>query len=75
MLGKISYYIFMTYIRPNPDRNTSKRQPPWAYATVHEFKSNIARYIRALEDGRYQGVIVKRYDKPVGAFLPFSREE
>ncbi len=43
--------------------------PEYHTTTIHEFKSNIARYIRALEAGRYRGIIVKRYHEPVGAFI------
>ena len=41
-------------------------------ASIHEFKSNISAYIRALEAGRYKAVIVKRYEEPVGLFIPYK---
>jgi len=44
-------------------------KPRYEYATIHQFKSNIARYLRALEAQRYDAVIVKRRDEPVGMFL------
>ena len=41
----------------------------YIYATIHDFKTNISRYIRLLDSGRYRAVVVKRYNKPVGMFL------
>ena len=38
------------------------------YATIHDFKTNISRYIRLLEAGSYKGVIVNRYNKPIAVF-------
>ena len=38
--------------------------------TMHDFKSNIAKYIRILDQGRFEGVVVKRYNEPVGLFVP-----
>jgi hypothetical protein len=38
--------------------------------TTHVFKSNIARYIRMCERGEIKGVILKRYDERVGAYIP-----
>jgi len=37
----------------------------YLYTTIHEFKSNISRYIRMLEAGTYRAMIVKRNKKPV----------
>lgn len=48
---------------------------PYIYTTMHEFKSNIAKYVRILENPEYRGVIVKRYNKPVGVFIPMERPE
>ncbi len=45
----------------------------YIYATIHEFKSNISRYIKWLEEERYRAVIVKRYNKPVGIFMTAKR--
>lgn len=38
-------------------------------ANTHDFKTNIAKYIRQLELGLHKGIILKRYDKPVGIFM------
>ncbi len=48
-----------------------KQYDAYPETTIHEFKSNIARYIRALEEGRHKGIIVKRYDRPVGLFMHY----
>ena len=37
--------------------------------TIHEFKNNIARYLRELGNGDYDGLVVKRYNEPVGMFF------
>ena len=46
---------------------------PYLYATTHDFKSNIARYMRLLESGAYEAVFIKRYDKPVAFVLPYEK--
>lgn len=43
--------------------------------TIHEFKNNIARYLRELERGDYDAVLVKRYNEPVGMFLSFKARQ
>ena len=40
--------------------------------TIHQFKSNIAAYLRALEEGRMRAVMIKRYDRPVAVVTPFN---
>ncbi len=47
----------------------------YIYATIHDFKSNIARYIRKLEREEHRAVIVKRYNKPVGFFMAMDENE
>ena len=44
------------------------------HANIHDFKSNISRYIHMIETGRFDGVIVKRYNSVVGLFVPMKRE-
>lgn len=39
------------------------------HTTMHDFKSNISKYIRVLQRGVYDGVIVKRYNEPMGLFV------
>lgn len=41
----------------------------YIYATIHDFKTNISRYMRMLQEGRYKGVKVKRYNRVAGIFL------
>jgi hypothetical protein len=45
----------------------------YAQATIHQFKTNLSRYIRGLESGAYRAVIVKRHKKPVAMFISFER--
>ena len=47
---------------------------PYIYATTHDFKSNIAKYLRLLEHGAYEAVFIKRYDKPVAFVMPYERQ-
>jgi hypothetical protein len=44
-------------------------------ANIHDFKSNISKYIRLLERGAYKAVIVRRYGKTVGAFVTMKGRE
>ena len=37
-------------------------------ATVHQFKSNISKYMRMLDAGHYAAVKIYRYDTLVGIF-------
>ncbi len=43
------------------------------YATTHDFKSNIAKYLRLLEKGAYDAVFIKRYDKKIAFVVPFEK--
>ncbi len=45
------------------------------HTTIHDFKTNISRYIRLTEEGQYDGVIIKRYSKPVGLFVPLEETQ
>lgn len=38
-------------------------------ASIHDFKTNISKYIRMLERGDYAAVEVQRYNTMVGLFL------
>lgn len=49
--------------------------PGYIEVTTHIFKSNIARYIRMCERGEIKGVILKRYDERVGAYIPLTRKK
>ncbi|MCB1533041.1 MAG: hypothetical protein KDJ35_09260 [Alphaproteobacteria bacterium] len=52
-----------------------RRGEEYVSASIHQFKNNISRYIRALEDGRHRAVIVRRNDRPVGLFVPYKSAE
>ena len=43
--------------------------------TIHEFKNNIARYLRELDRGDYDALLVTRYNEPVGMFLPVKARQ
>lgn len=47
-------------------------QNNYIHATIHDFKTNISRYLRYLESGAYRGIVVKRHNTPVGMFVPFK---
>ena len=38
-------------------------------ATIHDFKTNISKYIRMLQKGDYRAVVVRRYNETVGVFI------
>lgn len=40
------------------------------FTTVHDFKTNLSKYMRLLEEGEYKGVIVKRRNEIVGYYAP-----
>ena len=40
---------------------------------IYEFKNNLSRYIRLLENGDRKGIILHRHGARVGAFIPFNR--
>ncbi len=44
-------------------------EPEYIETTIHKFKSNIARYLRAMEEGRCKGVILNRNKEPVAAVI------
>ena len=37
--------------------------------TMHDFKTNISKYVKEMEAGAYRAVVVHRYKKPLGMFL------
>lgn len=43
--------------------------------TIHKFKTHFSTYIKMLEDGHARGIVVKRYDTPVGMFVPLKTPE
>lgn len=40
----------------------------YLHTTSHDFKSNFSRYLKTLRAGKYDGILVKHYKKPVGFF-------
>jgi hypothetical protein len=44
-------------------------------ATTHEFKSNLSRYTRLLEEEAYVAVFVTRYERIVGVYMTSGAEE
>ena len=59
---------------PNP-RPAKQAHPEFLEVTTHKFKSNIAHYIRLCEDGKYKGVILLRYNRRVGVYIPYTLEQ
>ena len=47
-------------------------EPDWVPCTIHKFKSNIGRYMRQAEQGQIKGVMLKRYDRIVGFYMPYD---
>ncbi len=46
----------------------------YARAGIHEFKNNISRYLRLLEEGQARAVVICRSGKkPAGLFVAFRR--
>ena len=50
-----------------------RREGEYLHTTMHDFKTNFSRYLRAIERGEFRGIIVKRYNKKIGAFIPFKK--
>lgn len=68
--------------KENKGTQMSKTHPPsveggkrYLHATMHEFKTHIAAYMRALEAGRADGIVLKRYHKPVGILFPMPKRD
>jgi len=40
------------------------------YVSTHAFKTNFSKYLREMQMGKYKGVVVTSYGRPVGAFVP-----
>ena len=49
--------------------------PEHLETTIHDFKTNITRYIRQLERGEYRAVVVKRYRRTVGIFMTVNQAQ
>ncbi len=44
-------------------------------ASIHDFKTNISKYIRMLERGDYRAVQVCRYNDVVGVFITHNSQK
>ena len=51
---------------------TERHNGEYLFTTIHDFKSNIAKYIRALENMRYRAIVIRRYNKPVALVTPYQ---
>lgn len=40
--------------------------------TTNDFRKNFSAYVRLLEQDPNSGIIIRRYNKPVGLFIPMS---
>ena len=59
-----------------PAPHPAKRaHPDFLEVTTHKFKSNIAHYIRLCETGKYKGVILLRYNRRVGVYIPYALDQ
>ncbi len=47
----------------------------FVHVKIHEFKSNISKFIAFVENGYYEGLIIKRHNNPVGFFIPINYAE
>lgn len=45
----------------------------YIHVNVHDFKTNLSHYVRMMEAGLYRKIVVKRRNKPIGAFILFDR--
>lgn len=39
------------------------------YCNMHDFKTNLSRYLRELQSGRYKAVVLQRYGKEVAVLV------
>lgn len=58
----------MSPLPPPPEK-----EKIYLHATMHAFKTHLASYMRALETGHADAVILKRYHKSVAIILPVSK--
>lgn len=59
---------------PEP-KPAGRSEPEFLEVTTHKFKSNIAHYIRLCEMGKYKGVILMRYNRRVGVYIPYTLDQ
>lgn len=45
------------------------------YTTTHDFKTHFSEYVRLLEGDPDAAIIVQRYNKTIGIFIPAKNED
>jgi len=53
----------------------AQRKGDYIHTTIHDFKTNFSHYVRMIEQHRAQAIIVKRYNKEVGLFIPYKKQQ
>lgn len=43
--------------------------------TTQDFKTHFAEYVRLLQENPNTIITVKKYNEPIGIFIPFKKEE
>ncbi len=51
----------------------SMTQDNYISTTTHDFKTNFSEYVRLLEECDNSGLIIYRYNQPVGLFTLFDK--
>jgi len=54
---------------------SKKHYQEQVHVNIYEFKTNMSHYIRMMEAGLYRQLVIKRRNKPIGAFILFDREK
>jgi len=55
---------------PHASWNGAASADKFRYVSTHDFKTNFSKYLREMQMGKYKGVVVTSYGRPVGAFVP-----
>jgi antitoxin (DNA-binding transcriptional repressor) of toxin-antitoxin stability system len=42
--------------------------------SIHDFKTNLSKYIRKLRSGELNSIVVRRYQKPLVALIPLNKK-
>ncbi|MCB9983393.1 MAG: hypothetical protein H6861_06950 [Rhodospirillales bacterium] len=50
-----------------------QKDGPYLNVTIHQLKSNIARYLRALERGEHKAILIHRYERKVAVLWGYER--
>ena len=65
----------MSYYDGMRKKRKSHRHPDFIHASIHDFKTNISRYNRLIQAGRYRGVYVYHYETHIGIYMCLPKEE